>query len=306
VYGGENRLWIGPEGGRFSVFFKPGAEQVYDNWQTPAPFDSETWINTGNNSREVIMNKVMTLHSYTGKHLEMQVQRMVKLLDRIDAEETLHIRIPDGVKHVAYVTMNTITNTGNFGWTEDGGAPCLWMADMLPTGDNSFTFIPFVGDARPSAVSDYFGIIPDGRYVEAGGFAFLKTDGRYRSKVGLPATKSTGMAANYNPEAERLTICFFDVHPSKAYLSEAWDIEADPLKGEVVHAYNDGPLADGTQMGPFLELESASPAAFLSPRQSLSHIHGLCHFIGNVKDLSSVTQSLFGAPLEKIMKLYNG
>src|SRR5687767_10635503 len=28
AYGGENRLWLGPEGGRFSLYFKPGSEMV--------------------------------------------------------------------------------------------------------------------------------------------------------------------------------------------------------------------------------------------------------------------------------------
>ena len=34
-FGGENRLWLGPEGGGYSIFFEPGAMQVYDNWHTP-------------------------------------------------------------------------------------------------------------------------------------------------------------------------------------------------------------------------------------------------------------------------------
>ena len=30
--GGEERFWLGPEGGPFSLYFKEGQEQVYDNW----------------------------------------------------------------------------------------------------------------------------------------------------------------------------------------------------------------------------------------------------------------------------------
>ncbi len=41
---GEERLWLGPEGGQFSIYFKKGDPFVYDNWQVPdwldtAPFD---------------------------------------------------------------------------------------------------------------------------------------------------------------------------------------------------------------------------------------------------------------------------
>lgn len=34
--GGEERFWIGPEGGPNSFYFKKGDEQVYANWKVPA------------------------------------------------------------------------------------------------------------------------------------------------------------------------------------------------------------------------------------------------------------------------------
>ncbi|MDP4248142.1 MAG: hypothetical protein Q8932_20075, partial [Bacteroidota bacterium] len=43
AYGGENRLWLGPEGGKFSLFFHPGAKMEFSNWKTPPGFDSEPW-----------------------------------------------------------------------------------------------------------------------------------------------------------------------------------------------------------------------------------------------------------------------
>jgi hypothetical protein len=42
-FGGENRFWLGPEGGKFSVYFKKDSEQVFDNWHTPKPIDIEPW-----------------------------------------------------------------------------------------------------------------------------------------------------------------------------------------------------------------------------------------------------------------------
>jgi len=34
-YGGEDRLWLSPEGGQFSLWFAPGAKQDLDHWFTP-------------------------------------------------------------------------------------------------------------------------------------------------------------------------------------------------------------------------------------------------------------------------------
>ena len=38
-FGGEDRFWLGPEGGRYSIYFEPGKEQVYDHWHTPKAID---------------------------------------------------------------------------------------------------------------------------------------------------------------------------------------------------------------------------------------------------------------------------
>src|SRR5512140_3648293 len=40
VFGGEDRFWLGPEGGQFSIFFAKGAKFELSDWQTPAPIDS--------------------------------------------------------------------------------------------------------------------------------------------------------------------------------------------------------------------------------------------------------------------------
>jgi hypothetical protein len=35
AYGGENRIWLGPEGGPFSLFFARGFEMSFANWKIP-------------------------------------------------------------------------------------------------------------------------------------------------------------------------------------------------------------------------------------------------------------------------------
>ena len=42
-WGGEDRYWMGPEGGQFSIFFKKGGSFDLEDWQTPAPIDTEAW-----------------------------------------------------------------------------------------------------------------------------------------------------------------------------------------------------------------------------------------------------------------------
>src|SRR6185295_12764220 len=35
VFGGEDRFWLGPEGGQYALFFKPGDPFDLDHWQVP-------------------------------------------------------------------------------------------------------------------------------------------------------------------------------------------------------------------------------------------------------------------------------
>jgi hypothetical protein len=67
-----------------------------------------------------------------------------------------------------------------------------------------------------------------------------------------------------------------------------------------VNAYNDGPLADGSQMGPFYEIESVSPAAFLKPNESLTHKHSVYHFTGNEQALDAIAQKLLGTSINEV------
>jgi len=57
-------------------------------------------------------------------------------------------------------------------------------------------------------------------------------------------------------------------------------------------------------MGPFLELESSSPAAFLKPDESLSHRHNVFHFIGDEAALSPIAEQLLGVSLEKVKNIF--
>jgi hypothetical protein len=81
AYGGENRFWLGPEGGKFSLFFKPGSEMVFENWKTPAPIDTEAWQVTNKTDTSVALQKEMKLINYKGTELNLRVDRSINILD---------------------------------------------------------------------------------------------------------------------------------------------------------------------------------------------------------------------------------
>lgn len=307
-FGGENRFWIGPEGGLFSVYFKPGSEQIFDNWHTPKPIDIERWDITSVNDMNVSFKKEMEVNNYLGNLLKLRVDRSVSILERPEIESGLSIQLSPDVKAVGYSTDNTIVNLNDFEWTKETGTICIWMLDMFNTAPRAVTIVPFnEGDEAEMGrvvTSDYFGEIPADRLKIQGNNIFLKTDGKYRSKLGLNAKRTKAVAGNYDPDSKRLTITVYDVDKNAVYLSQEWNPAKDPLTGDAMNAYNDGPLDDGSIMGPFLELESASPAAFLKPMQPLTHKHTVYHFFGEETDLSLVTEKLFGISINEIKKVF--
>jgi hypothetical protein len=307
-YGGENRFWLGPEGGQYSIFFESGKEQVYDNWKTPAAIDTEKWNISKASSKEVILTKEMELKNYQGNTFKIAVEREITLLSADEITQKLGVKVPQGVKTVAYATNNRITNKNNFDWTDKTGTVCIWMLDMLNPSTTALTIIPFnEGEEKvlgKIATTDYFGEIPADRIKNKNGNLYLKTDGKYRSKMGLNAKRTKSIAGNYNPGTKLLTIITFDAEHSKTYLNQEWNPKKDPLVGDALNAYNDGPLENGSIMGPFLEVESCSPAAFIKPEESQTHVHVVYHFVGEEAELTSLSEKLLGVSIAESKSIF--
>ncbi len=318
-YGGENRIWLGPEGGKFSLFFPKDSEMVFNNWKTPAAFDTEAWKVTALNEQSVSLHKDMQLANYAGTRLVLSVGRNISILSRQAIDGLLHLSPDPAVKAVGYQTINTLTNNGEQEWTEKTGMPCIWMLDMFNPSPATVIVIPYKeghsdkgdragkrGAATGSSVAttDYFGEIPADRIKYDQGTLFFKADGKSRGKLGIHPLKAKPMIGSYDALNKVLTVTLFELDSSGKYLNQEWKTIKPPFSGDAVNAYNDGPLADGTQMGPFYEIESVSPAAFLAPGKSLSHQHAVFHFTGDEPALDRICTRLLGVSLEAIKKAF--
>jgi hypothetical protein len=302
AYGGEDRLWLGPEGGRFSLFFQPGAKMEFANWKTPAAFDTEPWDVTAKTESSVSLRKDMQMVNYAGTRLNMSIKRQVNILSQRAIENGLALPAGTDVRAVGYCTVNTLTNTGGEAWTETTGMPCIWMLDMFPPSDSTVIVVPYaMGDGSKPATTDYFGEIPGDRIKIDSGVLFFRADGKSRGKLGIHPPQAKEVAGSYDAKRHVLTIISFNVDGQARYLNQEWNTTKPPFSGDAVNAYNDGPLTDGSQMGPFYELESVSPAAFLAPGAELTHRHCVYHFTGTPEELSKISEKVLGVPVSKIL-----
>lgn len=301
AYGGEDRLWLGPEGGKFALFFKKDAKMEFANWATPAAFDHESWKITGSNQHQVALTKDMHLVNYKGTRLDLQVDRRISLMPREDIVKILKVQLDSAVKVVGIETENSITNIGKDEWTKQSGAPCLWNLDMFRPSSQAIIIIPYDEKANGKvATTDYFGQIPANRVTTQKGHLFFKADGKSRGKLGMTAARTLAVAGSYDAVNNVLSIILFDVDKKATYLNQEWKTDKDPLIGDAVNAYNDGPLANGSQLGPFYEMESVSPAAFLKPGGKLTHQHFVFHITGDKTKMNEIASRVLGVSLGDI------
>jgi hypothetical protein len=305
AYGGEDRLWLGPEGGKFSIFFRPRNDMVFSHWHTPAAFDFESWTLTSKSDKKVSLSKSTRVLNYIGMIFSLDIVRDIQILEPADEKKMLGINFDDKVKSVAFSTKNTIINTGPFSWNKVLGAPCLWNLDMFAPSPKTVIVIPYNNHAKGEiATTDYFGQIPPNRLKYTDSVILFKADGKSRGKLGLPPNRAKNRIGSYDPQNNVLTIALFDVNPKGVYLNQEWRTDKDPFSGDVVNAYNDGPLANGSQMGPFYEIESVSPAAFLKPHQGAFHRHSVFHFTGDKDELNQIALKTLGISLQDIQAAF--
>lgn len=308
-YGGEERLWFGPEGGQFSIYFQKGKEQVFANWLVPKEIDTKPFEVVAQTPVSVSFRKEFTLVNASGTSMEVGVERNVKLLARSEAESALQLSLDTSFNYVAYESENILTNKGKSAWTKESGFLSVWLLSMFNPSESGVVFIPFKKgsetDLGEIVTDDYFGKVPSDRLLVKDGMLFFKTDGKCRSKIGLSPQRSLPWCGSYDPENRVLTLLWFSKPENQMkYVNSKWGTQDDPLSGDAVNSYNDGPVADGSVMGPFYEIESSSPAALLAPGEKITHKQMIFHISGDETQLSSITEKLFNIPISAIKQAF--
>jgi hypothetical protein len=300
VFGGEDRFWLGPEGGQYSIFFAQGDPFDLEHWQTPEPIDWGPWEVADRTDSEVRFRKTIELVNYAETKLSLEVSRVIRIVDPGAS----------GGEAVGYESENTITNTGDSAWTKETGLLSVWILGMFNPSPSTTIVIPFVAgpeeELGPIVNDAYFGKIPAERLVVGDGVLYFRGDGESRGKIGVPRKRARPVMGSYDAEGEVLTLVEYTLPPDATdYVNSMWEISDAPYAGDVANSYNDGPPAPGKKpLGPFYELESSSSAAALSPGESLTHVHRTLHFRGSEVELDAVAKKALGVSIVDIVSAF--
>ena len=295
---------MGPEGGQYSIYFKKNDSFNIAHWQVPSFIDTETYKIVQAGTAEAVFSATASFSNYSGTSFTINIERKISLLAKDALQRTLKTTIPDGVHFVGFETVNTITNTGNEDWTKEKGLLSVWLLGMFTPGPETKVIIPFhpVPHAKSYITADYFGQIPPERLQVTDSVLYFTCDGKYRSKIGLSPLIAKPVAGAFDFKKNVLTIVIPEINEKGAYVNSKWELQKEPYKGDVINSYNDGPLADGTQMGPFLEIESSSAAMTLKKSEKGIYRQTTCHFQGEYTALQSLAKQLLGVDLDAVKK----
>jgi hypothetical protein len=199
--GGEERLWLGPEGGQFSIFFPKGQAFVYDNWQTPDFIDSRPWDIVSSTALSASFRTDVELVNYSGTRIELGLERSVSLLNVKELAEQTGISA-GSMQWVAYRSENTLINKGKMEWKKETGLLSVWMLGMFTPSPDVVIVIPVKeGDEKVLGVKvndNYFGKISSDRLKVRNDHIFFRADGKSRGKIGIPPLRTTGVMGSFD------------------------------------------------------------------------------------------------------------
>ena len=306
AFGGEERIWLGPEGGQFSLFFPKDSAFTFENWHTPRLIDLEAYNKVSETAHSATFSKPATLKNYAGTTFDILLERKITILSAADAYDHLGIGADSNVVSVAYQSINRLENRGDTAWKKETGLLSIWLLGMFNPSPDLTMVIPYLPGPESSlgriVNDDYFGEVPESRLKISDSVIYFKGDGRHRSKIGLSPARAKEVMGSYDPASKTLTIVKYSKgSPGDSYVNSKWEIQREPYKGDVVNAYNDGPPSPGAKpMGPFYELESSSPARALQPGEHIEHTQTTYHFQGSEAALNAIATRVLGVGIAEI------
>ena len=306
AFGGEDRFWIGPEGGKYGIFYDKGKEFKWENWRTPAYIDKESFTLINRTPNSASFTHQFTVTNYSGNQFPVKVNRTVKLLNRGETEDILHYTLDENTSFVAFQSDNEIINMGRNTWTKETGLLNIWIVGIFSPSNKTNVVIPVKPGNKDSlgykVTDDYLRPVPEERLKVEDSAVYFKGDGQFQCKIGINHKRSKGILGSYDPVNKVLTIIKFDQPENyQAYANHLSNEKNGAYDGDAAMAYNDGPANPGEKpFGPYYELESNSPVKEMAPGESLKHVHTTFHFQGDKSTLNKLSIALLGVTLEKI------
>ncbi|MBL8840572.1 MAG: hypothetical protein JNL90_03475 [Planctomycetes bacterium] len=294
-YGGEDRLWLAPEGGPCGLFFEPGARQELATWFVPPAMDGGPRSIVAQDATSITFRDRIALANAQGAAFALEIERRIDALSRAAIAELLGRELPAGVEVVGFRSTNALRELSARPLA-DHALIAPWVLGQFKPSPRTEVLFPFRGDAS-ALKSDYFGAVPADRLTVQlqpdGGVARFKADAQLRAKIGLSARGATGWIGAFDPVRHVLTLVRHTVAPLEARVPDCDWVDPNPrlAAGDVATSYNH------FQEPRFFELESIGAALPAGPGGSVVHVHTTLHLAGDALLLAQLAKERLRAEL---------
>ncbi|MBO6101659.1 MAG: hypothetical protein J6P03_00195 [Opitutales bacterium] len=305
IIGGEDYVWVGPEGSEYSLFFPEKELFIAQNWKIPAAFSAEPWKLAAKSKYQAKFEKQAKLKNAKGADVSMNVEREVSFVSKQNASKILGVEIPDSVKVVAFQSINKLTNSGAEAWGEGGALVNMSAHSCFNANKSTYAFVPYKeGDQKQlgAIISDPYNEPVGDRLSVAPEYVRLRVDGFKVGEIFMNQKRSKNVIASYDSERNILTIVkYLSPTRERKYLPALWKRAADVFDGEALSVFNNGPAVQGSFFSEkFFETTTYSPALALEPGKSQIHVQRVFHFQGSEYDLGIIAYKCLGLTINQL------
>ncbi|WP_303316289.1 DUF6786 family protein [Flavivirga abyssicola] len=299
--GGEDRIWIGPLGSQFSFYFQQIKPLNEKNWQVPDALKNTAFNEISKTDTQVWLENTVKLTNFQGTTLKLNIKRHISILDKKRIEDNLKFKLNASIDFVAYNSSHILKNIDSIGWKKETGLASIWSAGMFEGSDKTSVIIPLKNNGSITDIYKYLGALNTNRLYTKGKTLLYKTDGKYRSKIGIPHKFAPEIYGCYSKDKQRLTIIQYQKTNDSLYFNSDVSIQKAPYDGEVIPIYNNGTMDySATNDISFFELESTSAMKELQPNETIGHFHRVYHFSGHFDELNAISKTLLNFDLNQI------
>jgi len=299
--GGEDRMWFGPQYGKYNVFFESGSTFEDEFMRLTPELDTLKFEVLKKTKKEVLSKGRMQIRNYQDFAFDVEMQRRVSILDKKTIEDNLDIGLSAEVSYVGFETETKMTNIGTEDWLKESGLISIWILGCIIPTDGTVAIIPTRGQI--DEVTNYFTPLDDSRMRIKDGIVYYKADANYLNKIGILPENTISVFGSYSPELNLLTIIEFTFEDSPLYTNSQKTEQTDPYRGDVINIFNDGITPTAGPFGPFYELESSSSARELKTGEEIVHVSRTYHFEGAEDNLDKIALSVLGIKVSDRVKL---
>ena len=315
-YGGEDRFWLAPEGGQFSLWFRPGDPQDLDHWFTPPAFNEGHWEQLPTADRAAVrMTHPMHLANTSSAIFDLKVDRAVRLLGSEELPKLFGAAAGDllasaDVKKVAYETTNCVTNSGP-AFQKEKGLVSIWILGMLAAGPQTVVMVPYrpgpEAELGPVVNSNYFGTVPPERLETTPQAILFRGDANYRASW---APRNAGRKMCWGPSTTNRACSRWStsacptIPPNTTTSIASGKCRRRSLFGGTWSTPTTTVLRRPGKkgLGAFFEIESLSPALSLTTGQTLVHQHRTLHVQAPLPLLAQLAKVVLGVDLDEVRR----